>query len=245
VETQGDAALITGAARRIGRAIAIELARNGCDIAVHYNTSRTEAEETARMVRELGRQATIFQADLEDAEAAAALPQRAVEALGRLNVLVNNASSFASMTVDAFSRDAWDRTLALNLTAPMILAHAAHPHLRAGGRGRIVNLTDSCANRPWPDYLAYCVSKAGLSALTQTLAKAMAPEVRVNAVAPGAALFPEDFDEGKIKDVIRRVPAHRSGQPEDVAAAVRFFVVDCDYMTGSVLAVDGGRNIAW
>jgi len=245
VEIQGDVALITGSARRIGRAIALELAGSGCDIAIHYNASATDAEQTAEAVRQLGRRAVTLAAPLTDAGATAALPDQTVTALGRLDILINNASAFVPMNLADFSLSEWNHTLAVNLTGPMILAHAAYPHLKARRRGRIVNLLDICVDRPWPEYLAYCASKAGLSTLTQALAKAMAPDVRVNGVAPGAAMFPEDYDQEKIKAITRHIPGLRAGSAEDVAAAVHFLVAGCDYITGAILAVDGGRNIAW
>jgi pteridine reductase len=245
VDIQGDVALITGSARRIGRATALELARCGCDVAIHYNASAADAEETAEAVRRAGRRAVTLAAPLTDPDATSALPDRAVKALGHLDILVNNASTFVPMSLADFALAEWNRTLMVNLTAPMVLAHAAYPHLKARQRGRIVNLLDICVDRPWPEYLAYCASKAGLSTLTQALAKAMAPDVRVNGVAPGAAMFPEDYDEEKIKAITRHIPGLRAGSPEDVAAAVRFLVAGCDYITGAILAVDGGRNIAW
>jgi pteridine reductase len=245
VDIKGDVALITGAAKRIGRAIALELARGGCDVAIHYNTSAAEAEETAEAVRQLGRRAVLLRASLTDPAATAALPDQAAKALGRLDILVNNASTFTPMDVAGFSLAEWNRTLMVNLTAPMMLAHAAYPHLKARGQGRIINLLDIWADRSWPEYLAYCASKAGLSTLTQALAKAMAPDVRVNGVAPGAAMFPQDYDQEKIKAITRHIPGLRAGTAEDVATAVRFLIGGCDYMTGVILAVDGGRNIAW
>lgn len=238
-------ALITGAAKRIGRAIALELAKSGCDIAVHCHTSREEADETAEMVRGLGRRAAVLAADLADPQAGAALVGQTIKALGGLNVLINNASVCERMSLSDFSLPAWNATLALNLTAPMILAHAAYPHLCADHNGQIVNLLDIAAERPWPDHLAYCVSKAGLSTLTTALAKAMAPDVRVNGVAPGAALFPENEDKATIKAITRRIPALRLGTVEEIAATVRFMVCDATYLTGAILNVDGGRSIAW
>lgn len=245
MNAEGNVALVTGAAKRIGRAIALELARAGCDIAVHYGQSQTEAEETAAAVRDLGRKAAVFHANLAEADAAGMLPKHVAEEFGRLDILVNNASVFEPMTIDSYSLEQWNRTLAINLTAPMILSHAAYPYLKKNSEGRIVNLGDIAAERPWPGHIAYCVSKGGLCSLTQTLAKAMAPDVRVNAIAPGAALFPDHFEPSQIKAITRRVPSLRAGTPEEIASAVRFFVVDCDYITGTTLAVDGGRNIAW
>jgi pteridine reductase len=238
-------ALVTGAAKRIGRAIAVALAQDGCDVAIHYHTSPEEAEVTAGLVREQGRRTVVLNADLADAEATAALAGRTVEALGGLNILVNNASNFEAMTLDDFRLDAWNATLAVNLTAPVVLSHAAYPHLRAGGDGQIVNMLDISAERPDPEHLAYCVAKAGLSNLTLALAKAMAPGVRVNGIAPGAALLPEGADKPAIKAITRRIPAMRLGTAEDIAAAVRFMACRASYVTGSILNVDGGRSIAW
>lgn len=245
MELDGKVALVTGAGRRIGRAIALELAERGCDLALHFNRSDEAAAETAAMVESLGRRASLLQADLGDATAAGHLAERAVEALGSLSILVNNASMFEQMDLAGFTVEAWNRTMAVNLTAPMILCRSAAPFLRRYGPGRIVNLGDISAERPWSDHLAYCVSKAGLSCLTQALAKALAPDIHVNAVAPGAAVFPEDYPPEKIKAITRRVPAMRAGSAAEVAAAVRFLVAEADYVTGTVLAVDGGRSIAW
>ncbi len=245
MEQDGRVALVTGAAKRIGRAIAVELAKSGCDIAVHCHTSREEADETAEMIRRLDRRAAVLTADLADPQATTALVGQTINALGGLNVLINNASAYERMSLSDFSLPAWNATLALNLTAPMILAHAAYPHLCADHNGQIVNLLDIAAERPWPDHLAYCVSKAGLSTLTSALAKAMAPDVRVNGVAPGAALFPEDEDKATIKAITRRIPALRLGTVEEIAATVRFMVCGATYLTGAILNVDGGRSIAW
>ncbi len=241
----GKAALITGGAKRIGRTTALELARRGCDIAIHYCTSQTDAEETKRLVEAEGRRAILLQADLSDPAAAARLPQQAADGLGRLNILVNNASVFEEMSLSSFSIENWQRTLAVNLTAPMVLSNAAFPLLRADKSGRIVNLSDIAAERPWPNHLAYCVSKAALSCLTVALAGAMAPDVHVNAVALGIALFPEHYDEAKRRELIRNVPAMRAGTLEEVAATITFLVAGSDYITGAVLPCDGGRSIAW
>ncbi len=245
MKLEGKVALITGGARRIGRAITLELARHGCDVAVHYNTATKDAEETAELVRELGRRTVVLSCDFTDPSAAAELPKQAADALGGLNILINNAATFESMNLDTFAVARWRETLAVNLTAPMVLAHSAYPLLCANAPGHIVNLVDIAADRPWPDRLAYCASKAGLVNLTRSLAKAMAPSVHVNAVAPGAALFPEDYDKNQIKAITRRIPTLRGGTPEDVASAVRFLIADGSYITGEVLGVDGGRSIAF
>lgn len=241
----GKVAMVTGAGRRIGRAIAVALAEAGCDLAVHYHTSEEDAAKTAELVAGKGRRAVLIQGDLSCPDVASALPKQAVDVLGSLDFLVNNASIFERMDLGGFSVEAWNRTLAVNLTAPMVLSQAAHPYLREHGGGCIVNLTDISADRPWSDYLAYCSSKAALTCLTLALARAMAPDVRVNAVAPGAAMFPENADPAEIKAVTRRIPAMRAGSAEDVASAVRFLLADAAYVTGTIVAVDGGRSIAW
>lgn len=245
MELEGRVALVTGGAKRIGRIIALELAGCGCDVAVHCHTSQEDAEATVAMIRRLGRRATMLTADLADPQATVALAEQTVKALGALNIVVNNASTFERMNLDDFSLSDWNAALAVNMTAPMLLSHAAYPHLRASPTGHIVNLLDIAAERPWPDYLSYCASKAGLANLTLALAKAMSPEVHVNGVAPGAALFPEHYGQDEIKAITRRIPAMRWGTSEDVAAAVRFMVTGATYMTGTILNVDGGRSIAW
>jgi pteridine reductase len=238
-------ALVTGAAKRIGRATALELARQGCDVAVHCHTSVQEADETVQMIRQLGRRAAVFDANLANPDETTALPARVVASFGGLNILINNASTFDPMTVDSFSLGKWNETIGVNLSAPMLLSHAAWPYLKADGEGRIVNLTDICADRPWPDHLAYCVSKAGLTCLTVALAKAMAPQVFVNAVAVGAAVAPEHYSPEQVKEITRNTPAMRLGTVEEVAATVCFLVSGSDYITGAILACDGGRSIAW
>ncbi len=236
-------ALVTGAARRVGRAIALELARAGYDIGLHFNTSGRDADKSAAAIRDAGRRVALLQADLAGPAAAATLPGRCADELGRLDVLVNNASTFDPMRLADVDVAKWNQTLAVNLTAPVLLCRAAAPLISAGGA--IVNITDIHAERPLPTYLAYCVSKAGLVALTRALAAELAPNIRVNAVAPGVADWPADYSEAKRKRIVARIPAARAGSPEEVAAAVRFLAVDAAYVTGVVLAVDGGRSIAW
>lgn len=245
MKQQRRVALVTGGAKRIGRAIALDLAAFGCDVAVHCHSSQREAEETAESIRRLDRRSVVLPADLTGPAEAAALAGRTVEALGSLNILVNNASMFETMKLDDFSLADWNKTLAVNLTAPMVLSHAAWPHLRADRNGRIVNLLDIAGDRPWANYLAYCVSKAGLSNLTTVLARAMAPDVHVNGVAPGAALSPKGANETDIKAIQRRIPALRLGTAGEVASVVRFMVSGATYMTGTILNVDGGRSVAF
>ncbi len=235
--------LVTGAARRVGRAIALRLAGAGCPIAVHYHHSAQDAARTVDDCRRAGVAAEAFQADLGDADQAAALVARVTQHFGGLDVLINNASLFESMTLDDFSLDDWRRTLDVNLTAPAVLVHAAREQLRQR-RGRVVNLLDASLQRAWPDHLAYVVSKGGLETLTRVLARSLAPDVNVVGVAPGVAAWPEDYDEETRDRLTRKIPLQRPGTPEDIAAAVHFVLVDGDYITGTVLAIDGGRHLA-
>ncbi len=235
--------LITGAARRVGRAIALRLASAGCHVAVHYHGSADDAATTAADCRARGVQSEVFQADLGDAVATAALVPAVLGRFGRLDVLVNNASVFERMRLEDFAPAAWEATLRVNLTAPMVLAHAARTALIDAG-GRIVNLCDAATQRPWADHLAYIVSKAGLDALTRVLAKAFAPRVNVVGVAPGVAAWPADYGAELREKLTARIPLRRSGTPEDIAAAVHFLLADGDYITGIVLPVDGGRHLS-
>ncbi len=234
--------LVTGAGRRVGRAIAVRLAEAGCHLAVHYRTSAAEAAQTVETCRAAGARAEIFDADLADPAAAARLVQRVLSYFGRLDALVNSASVFEPMMLDEFEVAAWDRTLRINLTAPLVLAHAARDELRRA-RGRIVNLCDSATQRAWPDHLAYVVSKGALETLTRVLARALAPEVNVVGVAPGVAAWPDHYDQQMRDRLTRRIPLQRAGTPEDIAGTVHFLLRDGDYITGVVLPVDGGRHL--
>jgi pteridine reductase len=244
MQLEGTVALITGGARRVGRAIALELASAGCDVALHYRKSQDEASVVAEQITRRGRRCETLAADLERAEAPERLIEAAVRSLGRLDILVNNASLFEPMPLQAFSAGEWERTMRVNLTAPAALCHHARAYLKAGAGGKIVNLCDASADRPWSSHVAYAASKSGLIALTRALAKGLAPEIQVNGVSPGIAIFPEDYDEPTRQALIDRVPLRRAGEPEDIARAVRFLVAEGDYITGQILAVDGGRNVA-
>ena len=239
---EGAAALVTGAGRRIGQAIAIGLAQSGCDVAVHYHGSATGAEETAHAIRGAGRRAELLRADLSDAAAARQLPDQAARALKRLDIVVNSAAIMVRQTVENVTPESWDATLDLNLRAMFFVSQGAIPHLRPA-KGKIVNIADLAGLEPWPAYLPHCVSKAGVVMLTKALARALAPDIAVNAVAPGAVLLPEDWDKTAREHIRETTPLERLGTPADVVAAVRFLLADTDYATGTVLVVDGGRLI--
>ena len=238
----GRVALVTGAGRRLGQAIALGLAESGFDLAIHHHTAGAGAVETADGVRALGLRAELFAADLADAHAARRLPDDVAERFGRLDVLVNSAAVFPREPLEAVTPESWDATLAVNLRACFFTAQGAAPHLRrAGGKGRIVNIADVAAFQPWPSYIPYGISKAGVVLLTKSLARALAPLVTVNAVAPGGVLPPEDWTPEQRERFAATTPLERLGSAADVVGAVRYFVELGDWVTGTVLTVDGGR----
>jgi len=242
----GKSCLVTGGARRVGRAIALELAGAGCEVVVHCHKSRTDADAVAQRIRAMGRKAEVIEGDLSDPQEWPTLIDRTVAALGRLDVLVNNASLFLTEAGDdlaAFDVERWDAMFRVNLTAPVGLCHHAAPHLAAHGDGCVVNLCDISVERPWPGHLSYAASKAGLTAMTRALARALAPKVRVNGVAPGIAIFPRSYSQELRDTLVDRVPLKREGTPEDVARAVRFLCESGVYVTGQIINIDGGRSV--
>ncbi len=242
----GTVALVTGGAKRVGRAIVLELARAGCDVAIHGRDPAKPARQLIELVRDLGRRAVAVPGDLSEPRDWPTIVRQTVDDLGRLDILVNNASQFLTPTpdtVDEFAPKLWEQVLRVNVVAPMALAHHGRPHLEAHGHGRIVNLCDISADRPWPDHLAYCSSKAALVALTKGLARALAPAIQVNGVAPGIAVFPESYSEQQRESLVAQVPLRRAGTAEEVARLVRFMVESGDYMTGEIVHLDGGRSV--
>jgi len=242
VRLESAGALVTGAGRRIGQAIAIGLARAGCDVAVHYHGSASGAEQTARAIRGAGRRAELVQADLTDPHAARGLADQAARVLKRLDVVVNSAAIMVRQPVEDVTPESWDATLDLNLRATFFVSQGAIPHLRRA-KGKIVNIADLAGLEPWPAYVPHCISKAGVVMLTKALARALAPDIAVNAIAPGAVLLPEEWDEQSREHIRETTPLNRLGAPADVVAAVRFLLADTDYVTGTVLVIDGGRLI--
>jgi pteridine reductase len=239
-------ALVTGGAKRVGRATVLELARSGHDVAIHFRHARNEANSLAAEVIGLGRRAVAVTGDLLEPSSWPAIVEDTVAQLGRLDVLVNNASVFLMPqpdTAEDFDRVQWESILRVNVVAPMALSHAARPHLEAGGHGAIVNLCDISADRPWPDHLAYCASKAALTALTRGLARGLAPGIRVNGIAPGIAVFPEEYPDSLRKALTDRVPLRRAGSPEEIARVVRFLIEDAPYVTGQIITIDGGCSL--
>lgn len=238
------AVLITGAAKRVGSAIARELHAAGARVLLHYRSSTQAAERLAAELNALRPDsAACLQCDLLDSERLPRLVADAAARFGRLDGLVNNASSFFPTPLGKIDAQAWDDLIGSNLKAPLFLTQAAAPHLRES-RGAVVNITDIHAERPLAGYPLYCAAKAGLLGLTRALALEMAPEVRVNAVAPGPILWPDDdaFDAAARQAIVAHTLLQRAGSPLDIARAVRFLLDDAPYVTGQVINVDGGRT---
>jgi NAD(P)-dependent dehydrogenase (short-subunit alcohol dehydrogenase family) len=238
----GKVALITGAARRVGRAIALELGRAGARIWVHHHTGGAAAAATVAALWEVGVQGTAIAADLRDPLATAALFDR-VAAEGGLDVLVNSAAAFERRPFESIDDARLEAMLALNLVAPFRCARLALPLLRARG-GVIINVLDVAATQAWPGYAHYCASKAALHMLTRVLAVELAPAVRVCGVSPGTVQPPESYGDADLRRVVEKIPMGRAGSPTDVARAVRFLAAGPEFITGAILAVDGGRGAA-
>jgi NAD(P)-dependent dehydrogenase (short-subunit alcohol dehydrogenase family) len=239
VELRGKIALVTGGARRLGRVIALELASQGASIALHHHRSYEEGGATAAEIRGRGVEVATIAADLADPAEIEVLASSAVERFGGIDILVNSAAIYFRTPVGEVTAADWDRLHALNLRAPFLLTQALAPSLRQRG-GRVVMITDVGGERPWPGYLPYGASKAGLIYLTRGLAKALAPEVLVNAVSPGTVLPPESASPEDIAEEVKRTALKRLPTPEDVARAVAFLCAS-DAITGQVLAVESGK----
>jgi pteridine reductase len=243
---EGRSALVTGAARRIGHAIAQTLHAAGARVAVHYRNSAADAQDLVARLNDLrADSAMAVQADLLDTAALPGLVTAVADWAGGLDILVNNASSFYPTPIGDIDQKAWDDLVGTNLKAPLFLAQAALP-LLAERRGNIVNIIDIHAARPLREHAVYGSAKAGLVMLTRALAKELAPEVRVNGVSPGAILWPENGMSDEIQgNILRQIPLGRSGEPSDIAGCVLYLARDAHYVTGQIIAVDGGRSIGW
>ncbi|MCC6379704.1 MAG: pteridine reductase [Burkholderiales bacterium] len=244
---QDKVVLITGGAKRVGAAICRRLHAAGARLMLHYRSSAGEARLLqAELNRARADSVALIQADLLDIAKLPSIVEQTVLRFGRLDALVNNASSFFTTTMGEIEPAQWDNLMGTNVRAPLFLAQAAAAPLRRS-QGAIVNITDIHAERPLKHYLVYSTAKAALSGLTRALARELAPEVRVNAVAPGPILWPEaddSFDEVSRQRIISHTPLKREGEPDDVARAVHFLLAEAPYVTGETIAVDGGRGIA-
>ncbi len=240
----GKVALITGGAKRIGAETARILHANGMNIVIHYRSSRQEADElVADLNQARAESAHVIQGDLDDDHIYGQLIEDTVELWGSLDVLVNNASSFFPTPVGSITLDHWHNLVNSNLKAPLFLSQAATPFLKEVN-GCIVNMVDIHAFRPMRQHPVYCAAKAGLAMLTQSLAKDLGPEIRVNGIGPGAILWPEnDMDAATKQHIIERTALKRHGEPKDIAKAILFLVRDAPYITGHIVPVDGGRSL--
>jgi pteridine reductase len=239
-DLRGRACLVTGAGRRLGRAIAEALGGAGARVAVHYHGSEAGAHETAAAIVAAGGEARLLQADLRQPDAPAAVVEAAADAFGGLDLLVNSAAVMERTPLGTVTPEAWDAIMALNVRAPFLASQAAAPHMAAGGA--IVNLADLAAFETWPAYVPHGVSKAAVVQMTRALARALAPAVRVNAVAPGAVLLPDDWDADTGERLAATTPLRRLGSAADVVEAV-LYLATARYVTGEVLLVDGGRHV--
>jgi pteridine reductase len=237
---QGKTVLITGAARRVGKAMALAAARAGMDVIIHHGHSPQEAEVTAQEIEMLGRHAIVLDADLDDPEQVVELVERAWK-VQPFYALVNSASIFEPLRWDRVELAAWDRHMRINLTAPFLLSQAFARRLGSTGSGRIVNIVDWRALRPGPDHLPYTISKAGLAALTRSFAQAMAPQIIVNGIAFGAILPPSDG--GDNPHLLAQVPAGRWATLDEVGETLIFLLDGPDYITGEIIHLDGGRHL--
>ncbi|MDD2667904.1 MULTISPECIES: pteridine reductase [Zoogloea] len=243
-ESMAPVVLVTGAARRVGAEIARQLQAAGARVALHFRSSRSDAEALAADLNGMRPgSAAIFQADLLDSASLPGLVSAVVERFGRLDGLVNNASSFFPTALGQIDDAAWLDLMGSNLKAPLFLSQAAAPHLKLGG-GAIINIVDIHAERPLKGYPLYCAAKAGLLGLTRALALELAPEVRVNGVAPGAIEWPDDgqFPAAERQAIVAHTLLGRIGAPSDIARTVRFLLFDAPYITGQIIPVDGGRS---
>ena len=241
MELNGRIALVTGAGRRLGRAIATALGQRRMHVAVHYNGSADGARETARDIEAAGGKATLFQSDLSKPSAPAGLVDEVVAVLGGLDVLVNSAAIMQRTPLDSVTPAEWDAMFALNSRAPFFAAIAAHRHMAARG-GAIVNIADLAALETWPAYIPHGLSKGVVVEMTRALARTLAPSVRVNAIAPGVILLPEGWDATVGERLRLTTPLRRLGSANDVVGAV-IYLLEADYVTGETIVVDGGRHV--
>ena len=238
---QGRVALVTGGAKRLGRTVALRLAYEGADVAVHYGKSAAEAHEAVGEIEKMGRRAAAFSAELTSIPAIQKLVADVVAHFGQLDILVNGAANFLETKFGVTTEQSWDASLDTNLKAPFFCCQAAASHLAKSRRGVIINFADIGGLLGWREFLPHSLSKSGIILMTRILAKELAPTVRVNALAPGTITMPGDPPEWQ-EDFIRRAPLRRSGRPEEIADAV-LYLLTAEFITGHVLVIDGGRTL--
>ena len=238
---EGQVALVTGSAKHIGRSVAVRLASEGANVVVNYRGSKDEAEEVVEQMAAMGRRSIAIQADVSRKKDVTALFDAVEKEFGRLDILVNNAGMFFPAKFEELTEEQWDRILNTNLKSQFLCSQAAAPMLRRSGGGSIINFASLGGLLAWPAYTHYCVSKAGVIMLTRCLARALAPEITVNAIAPGTISFPGDAPE-LAEDFIQRAPLRRTGTPKDIDDTV-VYLAQSRFVTGQVMVVDGGRSL--
>lgn len=234
--------MVTGGAKRVGRSIALALAERGAELVLQYRGSDREAQEVLALLKRAGGKPVAVQGDVSVAADVDRIVETAMQAFGRIEILVNNAAIFYRTPFEELTEADWDRFLDVNLKGPFLLCRKIGAIMLRQGQGKIVNLTDIAGQKVWAEYLPYSVSKAGVIALTAGLAKALAPHVQVNAIAPGTVLLPDGTSPEERGRAVRRVPLDRLGSPEDIARAV-VYLVESDFITGEVLRIDGGQHL--
>jgi len=244
VQAAGKIALVTGAARRVGKAIALALADRGAHVIISYKTSGAEALATLREIEARGVQGMVLQGNITRSSDVDTMVRRVVERFGSIDILVNNASNYYKTPFATLTEVQWDDLVGTNLKGTFLVSKRVGDEMLMAGGGKIINLADWAGLRPYKDYLPYCVAKAGVIALTLSLAKALAPHIQVNAIAPGPVMLPEDASDTLREAIVRATPLRRIGAPTDIAQTVVFLVEGSDFITGAIIPVDGGRLIA-
>jgi pteridine reductase len=244
VQAEGKIALVTGAARRVGKTIALALAEHGAHVVITYNSSGAEALATLREIEARGVQGLALQGNITRSGDVDGIVRQVIERFGRIDILVNNASNYYKTPFETLTEEQWDDLVGTNLKGTFLVCKRVGDEMLKTGAGKIINLADWAGFRPYKDYIPYCVAKAGVIALTTALAKTLAPHIQVNAVAPGPVLLPEDFSDTLRQAVVQATPLKRIGTPSDIARTVVFLVEGSDFITGATIPVDGGRLIA-
>lgn len=239
MELNGKRVLITGGAKRLGREMAVYLSRKGCKITVHYRSSHQEAEQLRKEIGCDLVRADFTSASLHD------LCKKIIETTGVPDILINNASSFTRSAWNEVTEELWDDEISVNLKAPFFLSSQFGKRMKENGSGKIINMADIAAERPYQSYLPYSIAKAGVIAATRAFARILAPEVQVNAIAPGTILPPESQSKESSQKLISKIPAGRSGTVEELLRTVDFLLSDVDYITGQTILLDGGRSLTW